>query len=222
MTKRFRTSCLGLLVAVVAASLAGCSMAWPASQMLPQASVVGARAPVPVSSVRVYREGETPERPIAQFARVAAHGNGYATRATLETTLVGQAAQLGADGVVMLGTEVTKDETVGAYSGGLMIANQIQRPHLYGIAFVWAKVRLGVNLAEDRSIDYVQRGSVAERAGIREGEKILSVDGQYIGADVLKWETAFYRYNPGDTAELEVLDRDGNKRVTKVTFTPPE
>jgi S1-C subfamily serine protease len=210
---------LSVLFAIL--PVAGCSMAWPASEMLPPASVVGRRVPVPPASVRIYREGTRTDRPIVQIAKVAAHGNGYATRATLEKTLVQQAAQLGADAVVIVGQETTKDETVGSYGGGIVIANQIQRPHLYGIAVVWQKVRVGVNCsAKDgqRTIDYVTHGSAAERAGIREGEKLLAIDGQFVGADEFEFERVFYQYNPGDTATFELLDNHGEKRSVRVTF----
>lgn len=210
-----------LLFVAITLTTAGCSMAWPVSEFLPPATIIGPRARISPAAVKLYREGQPPDRPFAQLAKIAAHGNAYATRTTLEQTLIKEAARLGANGVIIVGQEVTRDETIGSYGGGIMVANQIKRPHLYGVAFVWQKVRLGVaSNAKDgqRTVTYVIAGSPAERAGIKEGDKLLAIDGQFVGANEMDFERAMYRYGPGDSATVELLDAAGQKRSVRITF----
>jgi hypothetical protein len=80
--------------------------------------------------MELYKEGVRPPKGCIRIASLAAHGNGYATRDTLEDTLREEGERVGADFVVVTGMQVTKDETVGAFGGGIAIADTIQRPHL--------------------------------------------------------------------------------------------
>lgn len=200
----------------------GCAMAWPKSQLLPSAAYLGPNPARTEASVRLFREGEVPQRAVVRIAAVAAHGNGYAVRQTLENTLVKEAAKLGADIVIVTQGEVTRDETVGTYGGGIMITNQIQRPHLYGVACRWASASMGINFdREDGNIRYVKHGSPAEEAGIKEGQKILAINGIFIGSDQYVIEREVLSKKPGETVSVELLAATGEKWVTQVTLQSP-
>jgi hypothetical protein len=191
-------------------SLSGCSMAMGQHESLPGAQYAPAREG---SSVELYGEGVKPPKACIRIASLAAHGNGYANRATLENTLRQEGEQVGAGFVVVTGMQVTKDETVGTYGRGIMMADTIQRPHLYGIACRKSRVRLGVNFSKDGqwTIEYVYPNSHAERLGLKEGDRLLSVNGIYLPDDKFALEREALSKAPGDKVLLEWLPRNGEK-----------
>jgi predicted metalloprotease with PDZ domain len=222
LSKRCYLALTHLAIASLLPLALGCAMAWPKSQLLPPSDFLGPNRPIPEESVRLFREGETPQRAVVRIAAVAAHGNGYATRETLENTLIKEAARLGAEVVVVTQSEVTRDETVGSYGGGIMIADQIQRPHLYGVACRWATASMGINFdREDGQIRYVKAGSPAEKAGIKEGHKILAINGNFIGSDQFVIEREVLSKRPGEIVSVELLSPTGDKWVTQVTLQSP-
>jgi len=201
-------------ILVMGCMAAGCSTAWGRHQLTPLAELSRSKGPCP-TEVDVVRIGQTPKRPIIRIALVAADGNGYATYETLEATLKQEATKVCADVVVVTGHQVTSDETVGTYGGGLFLSNTIKRPHLFGIAGRYAKVKLGMNCERtDGTINYVETGSCAEEIGLTEGAKILAVNGIFIGSDEFAIEREVLSREPGDTVRVEYLTKDGMK-VTK-------
>jgi len=166
-----------------------------------------------VTQVELYRQGETPKKPGYRVATVAAHGNGYANQDTLEKTIIEEANKVCADFIVLVGHKISKDETIGTYGGGIMMSDQIRRPHLYGIAYRYSKVALGINLNKEGIIEYVRSGSVAEKNGIIEGMKLLTVNGTFIKSDAFILDKEILMRNPGDQVRIEILDKDGKKQM---------
>lgn len=208
-----------IVTLATATMLGGCAAAFGVHEKLPPASYISLSEPK-TGVLEVIRTGETPSRPIIRIANVAAHGNGFADQATLEKTLIQEAEKLNADCLIVLGKEVTKDETVGSYGGGVFTSNQIQRPHLYGVACKYSKVRLGIKWDKNGVIDYVFSGSVAERAGITEGQKLLAINGQpfIYGSYVVEKEIGVRK--PGDKVLIEVLSKNGEKIKKELTLEP--
>ncbi len=124
--------------------LLGCGMTYSARQMSSGSNLVAASGPKQPSDIVVFQEGEEPLKPIVKIANIGAHGNAYAKRNELEQRLRIEAAKIGADCVLVTEMKITKDETVGTYGGGLFISDDIQRPHLYGVAARWATAKLGI------------------------------------------------------------------------------
>jgi hypothetical protein len=211
--QRFAAS-LTVLVAVVL--IGGCGAANTVSRPLPIASQVQ-RANKQAEEIDLYQTGTSPERACVIFAQIGAHGNGYATMDTLENAMKKEAAKIGAELVILTEYEVTKDETIGSYGGGMFMANQIQRPHLYGLAAVYAKARLGVVLGDSATIKYVYANSPAEKAGLKEGMQILSVNGVYVqDQTVVNKEVGLKQ--PGDVVVVEYLDSSKEKKKVTVTL----
>ena len=208
-----------VIIALLSVFFVGCSMARGVNELLP-----GAQFSKPVASnpsqVRVFKNGAMPKSPCIMVANIAAHGNGYATMETLEQTLLEEAATLRADTVIVLKHEITKDETVGAYGGGIMMADSIQRPHLYGVACRTAKVGLGININRTKDSDqfgvvlYVPANSPAARIGMTEGDKLLAVNGITIFEDELVIEREISSKQPGERATVEFLTKN-NVKVSK-------
>jgi len=168
------------------------------------------------SEVEIYRNGEIPKKPVVRLAAVAAHGNGYATLSLLETRLKEETAKLGADLVITYKYEVTQDETIGMYDSGFMMTDRIKRPHLYGIACVYSKVRLGVNFDKKGVIEYVNSGSIAEKYGLKEGFRILAINGCFLDESGYVLETELSTKQPGDEIKLEYLDKNSEKQSVTI------
>ena len=69
-------------------------------------------------------------------------------------------------------------------------------------------------------VSEVLKGSAAEKAGIKEGDVLLSLDGKKI-SDVYSLQALVGAYHPGDKAKL-VYVRDGKQTSTGVTFLGEE
>ena len=208
----------GGCLAVLSIALTGCAMAWPANKPTPlwegQIGAAGCAEP------KLLRQGETPPASY-MLANLGAHGNGYATMPTLEGTLLKEGQKFCADYVLVVNDEVTKDETIGSYSGGLMMASQIQRPHLYGVALRKVKGTLGLHMENDyTTVKYVTKGGPADQAGIREGMKIVAVNGQFNANPFVISREANMR-EPGSVVDIEVMD-GGEKRSIPVTLGQPQ
>lgn len=208
------TVLLFLLISI--STISGCILAVGNHSYLPTVSKVH-KAYRQANDIEIYKQGSLPSKGVVYIANVAAHGNGYATIDTLENTIKEEAAKVGAELVVLTKYQVSKDETVGSYSGGMFMSNQIQRPHLYGLAGVYSKVTLGIVVEGNGNIKYVASGSPAEKAGLKEGMQVLSINGVYFqNIEILQQEVSIK--NPGDVITIEYLDSSKEKKKTSVTL----
>lgn len=206
------------ILGVLQFSAVACSMAWGRHELLPPAKILGTSVPRNPDQVILFREGETPPKTCIRIATVAAHGNGYATRETLEQTLVKEAAMIGAEFVVATQQQVTSDETVGSIYGGVILTDTIKRPHLYGVACRAATVRFGVKPDKDWTVLYVYPKTVAERAGIKEGDRVLSINGVHVLDDQYLIEKEISTRPPGTKVVVEYLTKGGDKMRKEVTL----
>jgi membrane-associated protease RseP (regulator of RpoE activity) len=198
-----------LLALAMLLSLTACALAVGQNELLPGARLVAKEMRTP-DQIEIYRQGEWPRRMgLIKIAMVAAHGNGYATTETLQNKLKEEAAKVGGDVVILTGSQITNDETVGTYGGGIMMATPIQRPHLYGVAMRYSPVYVGINWNREKIIDYVNANSPAEKAGIKAGDKLVAVNGEYLRDDLIV-EKEILSKKPGDKIILEYI-RDGKK-----------
>ncbi len=204
---------------LIAAILTGCATATGRHEILPSAQYVS-KTSAPTSIVKIYHQGERPQRPVIRIASVAAHGNAYATIEILEETLRKEAAKVGADCVIVIGREITKDETVATYGGGIMLADSIKRPHMYGIACRYAKIQLGINFNEEGVIEYVKPNSLAQKIGLKEGMKFLAINGKFLRGDNYLLERELLSKEPGEKIIIEYLDNSGEKVSKEIVLEP--
>ncbi len=168
--------------------------------------------------VELFKIGETPPKPCVRIASVAAHGNGHATMQILENKIKEESGKLGADLVILTQLQTTNSGTVGSYGGGIMTTTIVNTPHLYGVACMYSKVLLGIFFEEDGVIKYVNGGSLAERYGLKEGHKIVAINGKFVNWDGFTLEEELNVKSPGDKVKIEYLDKDLNKNMVEITL----
>jgi len=195
-------------------AITGCGMARGVHELNSLAKNTPKTNKTPIE-IEVYTQDNPPPKPVIYIANVAAHGNGYADNNVLLTTLKEETSKVGAELVFITNKEISKDETIGSYGGGIMMSNQIKRPHLYGIAGVYSKVRLGIAAGDDGIIKYINADSPADKAGLKEGMRLLSINGKYFNnANLFQKEVS--NKSPGDVVIIEYLNRDNNKTKVNV------
>ncbi len=208
--KIFKTTTLSFLLLF----LTGCGMARGVHELNYLAKTTPKTNKSPME-IEVFTNDSPPSRAVIFFAKVAAHGNGYANNAVLLTTLKQETSKIGAELVFITNKEISKDEVIGVYGDGIMMSNQIKRPHLYGVAGVYSKVKIGIRADNDGIIKYITTDSPADKAGLKEGMRLLSINGQYFNnADLFQKEVA--NKLPGDEVSIEYLDNDNNKLKVNV------
>jgi S1-C subfamily serine protease len=212
MRQEFMIACCAFIVS-------GCAMARGVHEYTPIGHLAPKYGPC-IDNIAILKKGETLNRGAFRVANVAAHGNGYATYETLESALVEEARKVCADVVLIYDSNITKDEMVASYGAGIMIADHVQRPHLYGTAFKYSKTSIGIffNKDKDYRVEYVKRGSLAEKYGIKEGMRLLAINGTSVSHDQFAIEKEILLKDPGDKIELELYGIDGNKIIINITL----
>lgn len=191
-------------------------------------NVVVERTPLEMESgesrsdpVPIFEEGGTmSRRAIVPFASMGAHGNGYATKSTLKVDLARKAAQLGADCVLITQAQLNNAGAVTSYGGGIAISTPVQTMSLFGVAGMYAPVRLGTYWDKDYKILDVTPGSSAARAGIHIGDRILAIDGMRVTGDPYASWKAILKARPGQTGIVEVVGPDNTQRKCSIVWDP--
>jgi membrane-associated protease RseP (regulator of RpoE activity) len=210
MSEAIKAAVISCLIVVIT----GCGMAQGVHELNSQAKNTPRINKTPIE-IEVYTQDNPPPKPVLYIANVAAHGNGYADNNVLLTTLKEETSKVGAELVFITNKEISKDEIIGSYGDGIMMSNQIKRPHLYGIAGVYSKVRIGITAGNDGIIKYINADSPADKAGLKEGMRLLSINGKYFNnANLFQKEVS--NKSPGDVVIIEYLNRDNNKTKVNV------
>jgi hypothetical protein len=215
MSRKIQTFARLLIVTVIFAVLSGCAMAWGRHELTPLGHYASASVQCN-NPIEIMRKGEALKKPAYRVAALGAHGNGYADQNTLEKTLIEEARKVCADLVMITGSNVSRDETIASYGGGVMVADKIRRPHLYGVAYKYAKTSIGINCDKDGIIEYVRSGSTAEKNGLKEGMKLLTVNGIFIKGDHFALEREILSQEPGAKVRIEYIDKNGEKNAINI------
>ena len=118
--------------------------------------------------------------------------------------------------------EISSDETVGIYNQGIMMADTVKRPHLYGIAFRWATATIGIAYdKKEGRIKYVQSGSPADKAGLKAGDVILAINGRFFGQGRFLVEREISTKKPGESVVVEFQRRGGDMQAVAVVLASP-
>ncbi len=115
-----------------------------------------------------------------------------------------------------MGFAIPIEEAV-RYGNSFISGEQITRPYL-GIS-IYDKINF---YSDDTGvyINYIENGSVADKAGFQVGDKILKINNTNItSASYFKYE--LYKYNAGDKIKITV-ERNGKEKVIEVKLSTTE
>jgi hypothetical protein len=210
--------CLALLF-----TLSGCGFARGDHKMLETADLIAPKTLKRASDVQLFQGEARPKVGCVKTAFIAANGNGYATREDLEAGLRQEAMVVGAD-VVIVGQQGQTSQTVGAYGGGIILSEQINFPYLVGVACRTGTIWHGIRFDPDQKgwiVRYVFDGSPAQKADIREGDEIVTVNGNFLGDDPFAWDREINAKSPSTTVQVQVI-RSGNKQRLQLVLESPK
>lgn len=83
------------------------------------------------------------------------------------------------------------------------------------------KVWIGLRFDRDWKVNYVENGSPAHQAGLREGDTLLTVNGAYLPNNQWAFDLLGFKA-PGEVATFEVLTASGKKEQRVITLAPPK
>ena len=191
--------------------------------MLESADLIAPKTLKRASDVQLFQADARPKLGCVKTAIIAANGNGYATREDLEAGLRKEAVAVGAD-VVIIGQAGQTSMNVGTYGGGIALSEQINFPNLVGVACrtgtIWHGIRF-VPVQKSWIVRYVFDGSPAQKADIREGDEIVTVNGTFLGDDPFAWDREVNAKSPSTTVEVQVT-RSGNKQRLQLVLESPK
>jgi PDZ domain len=200
-----------------------CGFARGQHQLLTTANLIQAKTLKNASDVQVFHGEARPKFGCVKTATVVANGNGYATQDDLVDTLKQETVRVGADVVIVASSGHTSMQ-VGTYGGGIALAQQIEYPYLTGVACRTGSIWHGIRLAPDKIpqwiVRYVYEGSPANKAGIHEGDEIVTVNGIFLGDDPTAWD----RYVNAKSAQTAVslqFVRQGIKQTVHMILETP-
>jgi hypothetical protein len=167
----------------------------------------------------VFEVGTSPGRPGIPIYRMGAHGNGYANRGYLSKRLAEKGQELGADFVMLEQQQVNAGPVVTSFGNGMAISDQVHTLSLYGTAYVWSPVKLGVRWGGPNfEIADIEPTGPGAAAGLKIGDRLLAVNDIRVMADPYAVSRITSKAKPGDVVKLEILDRQGNQRLVNARF----
>jgi hypothetical protein len=169
-------------------------------------------------AIDVFPNGLRPNKPAILFANIAAWSNVDVGTKVLDAKVVNESKKLGADFVIMLdkGAEVRGSTISSSPALGLSYAENNYTFYRKGIAGVYSKVYAGFFCDKDGFINFIYKNSPAEKALLKEGYKILSINGIYFLQDSFVTDREISTKKAGDIINIEYLDKTGNKQVTEL------
>lgn len=200
----------------------GCGYARGEHKMLATADLIAPKELKSYEEVQTFREKARPKRSCVPTALLVANGNGYATVEDLEKTLRREAYSVQSD-VLYIGQAGQTSSQIGTYGGGIAMGQTIYYPHLTGMACrtgaVWHGLRIDTSTGKDM-VRYVYPDSPASKAGIQEGDELVTVNGIYMGDNEDAWQHEVNARPPLTPVDMQVL-RAGSKQTIRMVLEAP-
>ena len=203
--------------------VSACGFARGQHQLLTTADLIQAKTLRNASDVQVFHGEARPKYGCVKTATVVANGNGYATQDDLVDALKKETVRVGADVVIVTSSGYTSMK-VGTYGGGIALSQQIEYPYLNCVACITGSIWHGVRLAADKIpqwvVRYVFEGSPAHKAGVREGDEIVTVNGIFLGDDPTAWDRHVNAQSAQTSVSLQFV-RQGIKQTVQMVLESP-
>lgn len=213
-----------ILIGITLLVLTGCGIARGQHKLLPEtANLIPPKSLQSETEVQVFMGDARPKMGCVKIAAVIANGNAYATQDNLIEALKAETFRVGADAVVVIESGQTS-KTVGTYGGGIALAEQINFPHLIGVACrtgsIWHGIRFDPTKSPLSVVRYVYDGSPADKAGIHEGDEIVATNGSFLGDDNSAWDRDVNAQPPQTVVTVQFV-RQGQKHSVKMVLESP-
>jgi predicted metalloprotease with PDZ domain len=167
-------------------------------------------------TVTLVQPGESVQEPLFCYMNIAAWGNQNAQKHDIEKAIMEEAKQINAD-YVLLGD--FKSQQVGAFSQhlgyGIVTHNPVFQNGMGGTACNISEVSLGI-VHDKGQIQYVKKDSIADKKGLKEGMKIIAVNGRSIASDEYAIPIEINSKSKGEVIDIEYLDIKQTKKSMKV------
>lgn len=214
-----------LIVLLPILMLGGCGFATGQHQLLPAtANLLPSKSLRSESEVQVFRDGTLPRMGCVKVAAVVANGNAYATPDHLLDALKAETFRVGADAVVVVKSGQTST-TVSTYGGGIALSDQVNFPHIIGVACrttsIWHGVRFDQTKSQSSVVRYVYDGSPADKAGIHEGDEIVAINGSFLGDDQAVWDREVNAKPPQTVVAIQFIRQGQKHNVSMVLESLP-
>lgn len=214
-----------ILIIFMLLMVSGCGFARGQHTLLSEtANLLPAKSLQSEAAVQVFTKDTRPKIGCVKVAAVVANGNAYATQEDLIETLKAETFRVGADTVVVVESGQTS-QTVGTYGGGIALAEQINFPHLAGVACrtgsIWHGIRFDHTKPHLWMVRYVYDGSPADKAGIHEGDEIVAINGGFLGDDQAAWDREVNAKPPQTIVPVQLVRQGQKYRVNMVLESPP-
>ena len=168
--------------------------------------------------IDIFPNGLRPNKPAILFANILAWADVDLGMKVLEAKVINESKKLGADFVILLdkGAEIRGSTISSAPALGISYAENNYTFYRKGIAGVYSKVYAGFFCDKDGVISFIYKNSPAEKSLLKEGYKILSINGVYFLQDQFVTDREISTKKAGDIIKIEYLDKAGNKQVTEL------
>lgn len=199
-----------------------CSTVSGSHHLLPPAELFLNAQPKSPSQVQLFSEEVRPPTGCIRIANLFVFGDQFTTRETLEWALRAEGAKIGVDFVIEAESRAMYEDRTMSAGTRRVDPSSTQRHILSGIGCRTAKVRLGIDRAfdsdEDWTISYVYPNSLAEKIGLKAGDRLLSVNGIDLATDPYAYEREVHLKSHGDQVTVVYRTREGATKTANVVL----
>ena len=133
--------------------------------------------------------------------------------------IVNIAAKLNSDIVLINSFGSMNSGSITTYGGGLAVTQNTQTHIMQTFICDYSEVSLGIVYnPKTYKVEYVKRGSTAEKAGIKENMQLLAINQRAVSSDPFIIQAEISSKKPGEVVEIEYIDLKSRKISKKVTL----
>lgn len=172
--------------------------------------------------IDVFKSGLKPKLPSINFAYITAWSSTNINLDNLDIRVTNIAKMLGAEYVILLDRESEVTGSMTNYYSTTSASYNTYTVSRKALAGVYSKVYAGFFVEKDGIISFIQPDSPADKAGLREGNKILSINGVYFLQDPYVLYREISIKNIGDNIMIDYLDKNNDKKKTSLKLIGTE
>ena len=166
-----------------------------------------------LTHVEVYNELVPPKKPHLCFVSFVASGNNFSKDSDLLEKLKELSFKHKAPVLITSSSRKEMTSTMSTYLGsGIYVNDPINSHVMRGFGCQYSKVELGLIYDDDGTITYVKAGAIAAGVGLKEGMKLIAINGRPVPGDRWTVPIELLTKKPGDEVKIEYLDLSKTKK----------